>query len=145
MALRFYPALIEQAEGDNPEAGYGVVFPDLPGCISSGETVQEAAINAAEALSLHIEGMAEDGLPIPPPGSPDAPLPDWLADVAGKLIARVLVPVDMPGRAIRANITLDEGLLSRLDAAAAAEGTSRSGYIAQAVRQRLQAVHAPRG
>ncbi|MEO8714886.1 MAG: type II toxin-antitoxin system HicB family antitoxin [Acetobacteraceae bacterium] len=138
MALRFYPALIEQAEGDGPNDGYGVVFPDLPGCTSGGDSVQEAATNAAEALSLHIEGMAEDGLPIPPAGSPDARLPEWLADVAGEIVARVLVPVEMPGRVIRANITLDEGLLSRLDAAAAAEGTSRSGYIAQAVRQRLR-------
>lgn len=144
MALRFYPALIEQAEGDGPDDGYGVIFPDLPGCISSGETVQGAATSAAEALSLHVEGMVEDGLAIPPPGSPDAPLPDWLAEVPGTIVARVLVPVEMPGRAIRANITLDEGLLSRLDAAAAAEGTSRSGYIAQAVRQRLHGAHSHR-
>jgi len=142
MPLQFYPALIDQAEGDGPTEGYGVVFPDLPGCVSGGDSVQLAATNAAEALSLHIEGMVEDGLPIPSPSSPDARLPEWLADVPGAIVARVLVPVEMPGRAIRANITLDEGLLSRLDAAAAAEGTSRSGYIAQAVRERLRAAHA---
>ena len=77
MVLRFYPALIERAADGG---GFGVVFPDLPGCVSAGATVQEAAANAAEALALHIEGMAEDGDPIPEPSAPDAPLPDWLAE-----------------------------------------------------------------
>jgi predicted RNase H-like HicB family nuclease len=138
MALRYYPALIEQDEGDTPDAGYGVVFPDLPGCTSGGDTVQDAAVNAAEVLALHIEGMLEDGGRIPEPSPLDAPLPDWLADVPGTIAARVLVPVEMPGRSVRTNITLDEGLLARLDAAATAQGMSRSGFIAQAVRERLR-------
>ncbi len=140
MGLSFYPACIEA--GETP--GFSVFFPDLPGCISGGATVQEAAVNAAEALSLHIEGMAEDGEAIPEPSAPDAPLPEWVAvddpaDPPSRIVARVLVPVELPGRSIRTNITLDEGLLARLDAAAAADGTSRSGYIAEAVRAKLQA------
>lgn len=143
MVLRFYPACINQDEGDKPEDGYGVFFPDLPGCISAGDTVQDAAINAAEALALHIEGMVEDGDPLPEPSAPDAPLPDWLAGVSGPIIARALVPVELPGRAVRANITMDESLLARLDAAAAAAGMSRSGYIAQAVREQLRSSRQP--
>jgi hypothetical protein len=100
--------------------------------------VDEAAVNAAEALSLHLEGMAENGVPIPAPSATDAPLPDWAAEVSPVIAARVLVPMELPGRSVRANITLDEGLLARLDAAAAAEGMSRSGYIAAAVRERLR-------
>ncbi len=135
MGLQFFPALIDkQADTD-----FGVVFPDLPGCVTTGEIVQEAAINAAEVLALHIEGMAEDGLPVPQPSAPDAPLPEWLADVPGPVVAKVLVPVEMPGRIVRANITLDAALLGRLDAAAAAQGLSRSGFIAEAVRERLRA------
>jgi predicted RNase H-like HicB family nuclease len=133
MTLRFYPACIEQAED-----GCSVFFPDLPGCISVGETVQAAAVNAAEALGLHLEGMAEDGEPLPPPSAIDAPLPDWAAEAGADALARVLIPAELPGRAVRANITLDEGLLSRLDAAAISEGLSRSGYIAAAVRERLR-------
>lgn len=136
MVLRFYPALIDRAPG---EGGFGVVFPDLPGCISGGDSVQDAASQAAEALALHIEGISEDGLDIPAPSSPDAPLPGWLAAAPGCTVAHVLVPVEMPGRTVRANITIDEGLLARLDAAAAAEGTSRSRFIAEAVRSRLRA------
>jgi predicted RNase H-like HicB family nuclease len=138
MVLRYYPALIVQDEGDGPDAGYGAVFPDLPGCTSAGATVQDAATNAAEALAGHVDVTLDAGEDIPPPSSPDAPLPDWLEVVPGRIAARVLVPVDMPGRSVRTNITLDEGLLARLDAAATAEGMSRSGFIAQAVRERLR-------
>lgn len=145
MPLRFYPAIIGQDDGEGPDDGFGVVFPDLPGCVSAGDTVQQAAENAAEALALHIEGMAEDHDPIPAPSAPDAPLPDWLADVPGsRLVARVLVPVEMPGKAVRVNVTLDELLLQRLDQVAAAEGQSRSGYLAEAVRERLRQGRAPR-
>lgn len=134
MAMRFYPALISKEPGTD----FGVVFPDLPGCVSGGPTVQEAAEHAAEALALHVEGMLDEGEQVPPPSAPDASLPDWLADVPGDTVATVLVPVEMPGRVARLNITLDEGLLSRLDSAAAGEGMSRSGFIAQAVRDRLR-------
>lgn len=139
MGLRFYTACIE---GDDTP-GFSVFFPDLPGCISAGDTVQEAATNATEALALHIEGMVESGQPIPEPSAPDDPLPDWLTpdpdDAPSRIVARVLVPVEMPGRSVRTNITVDEGLLARLDAAAAAAGMSRSGFIAEAVRIRLRA------
>ena len=140
MATRFYPALIERdAEADTD---YGVVFPDLPGCTSSGETVQRAAESAVEALALHIKGMTAERLPVPDSSAPDAPFPDWLAGIPGPIAARVLVPVEMPGRAVRVNVTMDELLLQRVDHAAAAEGRSRSGYLAEAVRERLQGHHA---
>ena len=45
---------------------YGVSFPDLPGCITQGETLKDAIINAAEAIDLHIEGLLDD-IPVPRP------------------------------------------------------------------------------
>jgi predicted RNase H-like HicB family nuclease len=136
MALRYYPAFLI-AEGDQP---YGVIFPDLPGCVSMGDTIQQASTNAAEALSLHIEGMVEANESIPQPSGSDILLPDWAMDSLPDdyTEVRVLVPVEMPGKSVRTNITLDEGLLTRLDAAAAADGMSRSGFIAQAIRERLR-------
>ena len=136
MGMRYYPALIVQNDGDNEADGFAVVFPDLPGCTSDGANVQEAAVMAAEALALHIEGMHEEGEPIPYPSAPGQ-IPDWLGH-GSKIITSVLVPVEMPGKAIRINITMDEALVQRLDAAAASEGNSRSGFLAQAVRERLQ-------
>jgi predicted RNase H-like HicB family nuclease len=138
---RFYRALIVQDDGDNPDDGYGVVFPDLPGCVSSGDTIEQAYELAFEALALHVEGMNEEGLALPEPTPFNAPLPPWLADVAGRIERAVLVPVKIPGRAIRISITMDKGLLGRLDALAAASGDTRSGYIAEAVRNRMEREH----
>ena len=138
MDTQFYPALIIQDEDEEPEHGYGVVFPDLPGCISSGETVEQAYEHAFEALALHVEGMVEEGTALPTPSPFNAPLPRWLAEVPGRIERAILVPVKLPGKAIRISITMDKGLLSRLDASAAASGETRSGYIAQAVRERIE-------
>lgn len=131
MTVRWYPALVERADH-----GFGVVFPDVPGCTSAGDTVDEALRNAAEALEGHIELMVQHGEPVPEPGAPDAPVPDWLGDV--EIVARALVPVELPGRALRVNITIDEGLLRRIDRAARALGTSRSGFLAEAARRMLR-------
>lgn len=83
MDTRFYRALIVQDDGEGSDDGYGVVFPDLPGCTSLGETVEQAYEHAFEALALHIEGMVEEGIPLPQPSPFTAPLPDWLAAAGG--------------------------------------------------------------
>ena len=131
MPMMFFPAFL-YGYGDS----YGAVFPDLPGCVSDGRSVQEASQRAAEALALHIEGLVEDKQAVPQPSEPSVAIPAWLA-AYGEPAARVLVPVECPGPKVRANITIDPGLLARLDAAAAQEGFTRSGFIAQAVRDRL--------
>ena len=138
METQFYRALIIQDEGDGPQDGYGVVFPDLPGCTTSGDTVEQAYEHAFEALALHIEGIFEEGAALPSPSPFNAPLPHWLESAPGRIERTVLVPVKLPGRAMRISITMDKGLLARLDAAAAAIGETRSGYIARAVRERIE-------
>lgn len=55
-----------------PDSDYGVSFPDLPGCITAGGTLEEAREMAAEALALHLEGMARSGMDIPAPSSADS-------------------------------------------------------------------------
>jgi predicted RNase H-like HicB family nuclease len=141
LETRFYRALIVQDEADEAEDGYGVVFPDLPGCTSSGETVEQAYEHAFEALALHVEGMIEEGATLPEPTPFNAPLPHWLAGAPGRIERTVLVPVKLPGRAMRISITMDKGLLARLDTVAATRGETRSGYIAQAVRERMEREH----
>lgn len=137
MPTKYYPAVAEFAEeGPNGENSYSIFFPDLPGCTSAGRGIQEATTNAIEALALHIAGMIEDKDAIPEPSAINARLPDWAEEVDEAF--RFLAPVEMPGKVVRVNITLDEGLLSRLDAAAAADGASRSGFISTAVREVLR-------
>lgn len=60
-----YIALVHKDEGTS----YGVSFPDVPGCISAGDTFEEAVANAAEALAGHFAVMGADGDPIPTPRS----------------------------------------------------------------------------
>jgi predicted RNase H-like HicB family nuclease len=138
MALRFYRAIAYQAPGDGPEDGWDVVFPDLPGCISQGDSVEDALSGGVEALALHIEGMVAERLDLPSSSSLTDPLPDWLlnTDMANQVPA--LLQVEMPGKSTRINITMDVALVDRLDAAARRDGTTRSGFLAQAVREKLQ-------
>jgi predicted RNase H-like HicB family nuclease len=58
-----YVAIVEDA---GPDKAIGLWFPDLPGCFSAGDTVDEALVNAEEALSLYAESLARDGRSLPP-------------------------------------------------------------------------------
>jgi predicted RNase H-like HicB family nuclease len=127
--MRYFPAIIEKSSD-----GYGVFFPDLPGCTSAGATVQEAALNAEEALQAHIDLSVEHGDTIPEPSTLDQIAVD--PDVAEA--ARILVRADPPGRTVRVNITIPEDLLAAVDRYAVRTGYSRSGLLAQAVRERMR-------
>ncbi len=59
-----YAIVIEKAEGN-----FSAYVPDLPGCIATGGTVKEVESQIREAIEFHLEGMREDGTPIPPPAS----------------------------------------------------------------------------
>ncbi|MCX6021943.1 MAG: type II toxin-antitoxin system HicB family antitoxin [Chloroflexi bacterium] len=54
---------------ERAEANYAAYSPDLPGCVSTGQTPDEVKRNMAEAIALHLDGLREDGLPIPEPSS----------------------------------------------------------------------------
>ena len=58
---RYYPIVIHK----DPDSDYCVVIPDLPGCITAGDTLDDAEKQALEAIQCHIEGMLLDGEPIP--------------------------------------------------------------------------------
>lgn len=60
--IYIYPSIITQYK-DNA----GITFPDLPGCVSNANTIDEAIKNAKEVLALHLFGMEEDGIEIPSP------------------------------------------------------------------------------
>ncbi|MCD6734919.1 MAG: type II toxin-antitoxin system HicB family antitoxin [Burkholderiaceae bacterium] len=59
-----YAVVIERAEGD-----YSAYVPDLPGCVATGVTVAEVEAEIREAIVFHVEGLREDGLPVPAPSS----------------------------------------------------------------------------
>jgi predicted RNase H-like HicB family nuclease len=110
------------------DSDYGVSFPDFPGCISAGRTLDEASRMAAEALAFHIQGMIEDGDPVPDPSKID----DIAADAAKRGAIAFLVNVDAPDATVRVNITARESQIARIDALAEAAGLTRSGYMVRA-------------
>jgi predicted RNase H-like HicB family nuclease len=61
-----YPIAIETGDAEH---AYGVLVPDLPGCFSAGDTLDEALANSREAILLHVEGLVEDGQPFPTPST----------------------------------------------------------------------------
>jgi len=109
----------------DPTSDYGVSFPDFPGCITAGSTLEEAKNMAIEALSFHIEGMLEDKETIPAPSTLDTIMdsPDFKDGVA------FLVSTAVPDKTVRVNITLTERELSQIDAAAKQAGASRSAFL----------------
>jgi predicted RNase H-like HicB family nuclease len=138
MATLFFPALFEPAS----DGGFGVFFPDVPGCTSGGDDFDAAVRNAIEGLQFHLDGLREEGLPIPKPSTSFA-WPRW-AGRRPKGVQAALIPAEVADAAVRLNITMDKGLLARIDRAAEAEGMTRSGYLAQAARERLAATRAPK-
>lgn len=88
--------------------GYGVYFPDLPGCVSFGASFEEAQREAADALGLHIYGMEKDGDSIPEPSKVVKVDPDT---VPGYLIAPIVIFPDMvknelDNKRVKTNVTL---------------------------------------
>ena len=125
---------------------YGVSFPDFPGCITAGKTLDEASRLAPEALALHIQGMIEDGETVPEPSKVD----DIAKDAARHGAIAFMVTVDAPDVTVRVNITARESQIERIDRLAEAAGLTRSAYMVRAslgeqkrvVRGRSQSVRA---
>jgi predicted RNase H-like HicB family nuclease len=121
------------------KSDYGVSFPDFPGCITAGSTLDEARRMAAEALSFHIAGMREDGEALPEPSSLD----DLRHDPAMKGAVAFLVTVAEPEKTIRFNVTARESQLAEIDSRARAARLTRSAYLVHSALGRKNAKAAP--
>lgn len=121
------------------EAGtYGISFPDFPGAISGGETLDEALRRGGETLAVHIESIVEDGDALPRIRTLDEIKADaTFAEDFADAVSVAVIEADLPGRSVRLNISLDERLVERIDKRAREMGESRSGFLAAAARQRL--------
>lgn len=107
------------------KSDYGVSFPDFPGCVSAGATLEEAKDNAKEALTLHIAGMKEDLEVIPQPSSLDT----IMIDDDFKDGVAFLVGYTPPAKTVRVNITVAENDLAAIDSAAKKAGATRSSFL----------------
>lgn len=129
MATAYYPAIVEKGIDS-----YGVYFPDVPGCVSAGRTVNEAVMGAEEALNGHLSVAADFGDPIAAPSE----LHEIEAAEGSIEVCRILVRAERPGKAVRVQLSIEEGLLARIDRVA----KNRSRFLADAARAALAAQNA---
>ena len=129
----FIPVAIHKDEG----SVFGVSVPDIPGCFSYGDTVEDALKNAQAAVIFHVEGLWEDG-------EFDSLTPSSIEDLQDSNeypdALWALVDVDLSrlsNKQTRFNVSWPEYLLARVDEYAAAHHETRSGFLAKAAQQAL--------
>lgn len=116
---------------------YGVTVPDLPGCFSAGDTIEEAIANGREAIDAHYELLMENQEVIPVPLSiAEHKLDPLLSDAIWAII-----DVDVEqylSKPVRLNISLPEGLVRSIDEYASAHHMTRSGFLAKAAQEAMK-------
>ena len=123
----YFPIVIHKDQSSD----YGVIVPDLPGCYSAGDTMDEAMAMAKEAVEAHIEGLLLDGGPVPAAqaieehqAKPEYVDADFWAVVDVDLSS-------LSGKAQRINLTVPDLFLRQIDDYASAHGMTRSGLMVQ--------------
>ena len=120
------------------KSDFGVSFPDFPGCITAGKNIDEAKDMAQEALTLHIQGMLEDGEKLPGPSRLEEIMSD--PDYANAIAYLVVSVPDAKPRRVRINVTVPEMTLKQIDAAAKKRGMSRSSFLVHAAQNAIQSI-----
>jgi predicted RNase H-like HicB family nuclease len=129
-----YIAILEK----EPESLWGVYFPDLPGCVTAGQTADQATRRAVEALRLYVETAGPDQA-MPQPRSLDDLLgdPEISAALAAGAVAFRVPVVAASGKPERVNISVDSGVLRAVDQAARAAGLTRSAFLSAAAEAKI--------
>ncbi|WP_048305546.1 type II toxin-antitoxin system HicB family antitoxin [Halomonas sp. PR-M31] len=128
--MAHYIALLHREED-----AYSVLFPDFPGCVSTGDSYEDALRMGAEALAFHVAGMQEDGELVPEPRSLEQIKiadDDWIEWNDALVTLIPLLPP--PEISERVNVTLPKRLLAQIDAVS----RNRSGFLAQAAAEALR-------
>lgn len=122
-------------EGDS---AFGVIFPDVPGCFSAGDTFDEAVANAEEALRQHAEVAAECGRSLPEPRGFEQLMadPEVRQDIAGVPLIAVPLPETTDHR-FEVSVSVDRGLYDAIGDAAKAKGMTRADFLAAAAREKI--------
>ena len=130
-----FPVVIHKEEG----TCYGVTVPDLLGCISAGESADDALENVKEAITGHVESMVSSGYPLPEVKSVQEHVEGELAeDYEGGIWAYVDVDLNAATDvAVRISVTIPSRVLARIDRQAKLESKTRSGFLVQAAEARL--------
>jgi predicted RNase H-like HicB family nuclease len=134
LGAKHYLGVAERADGN-----WSVSFPAFPGTVTTGDTIAELYAHAKDALGSVIEAMQEDGLAIPE-SFEDLPETAEHFRPSDYLDPHVMiVPVEVCGKALRINVTMDEALVARVDRFAGRVHSSRSAILARGARLVLAA------
>lgn len=129
-----YPVVIHK----DKDSDFGVTVPDIPGCFSAGETMDEALLMAQEAIECHLEGLLIDGDVVPVPTA----IENHQKNKEFKSGVWAVGEIDISKLSVkskRINITMPERLINTVDNYAQRHGSSRSGILAQAITEYMSA------
>lgn len=132
--MKTYFAAVLKDQG----SAYGVIFPDIPGCFSAGDTFEEAVANAEEALRQHADVAAENGLKLPEPRGFDELLADPAVrkEIGG--VPLIAVPLmEATDDQIEVSLSVDRALYDAIVDAADASGMTRADFLAAAAREKI--------
>ena len=122
-----YPAFVDGKAG-----AYGVAFPDIPGIVAMGETMDDALVNAEEALRDYVTETERDGGRV----IGASPLEQASPPEGSVLVAIPLIRLS--GRTVRANLTLDEGVVEFMDSEARRRHMTRKAFVEWMTRRIAQ-------
>ena len=129
MKRRLYPVVLE----GGPRGTFGAWFPDFPGCVAGGKSLEEATAKAEKALAQAVDALAENNQPMPEP----TPVERIVLPKGCTPLAYFIVGVDPPDPSERVNIYLPKSLIAQADRRAAELGMSRSSFFGFAVTRIL--------
>lgn len=118
------------------DSAFGVHFPDVPGCFSAADCWNEVHANAVAALRYWFE----DAAPVEPRGLEEI-RELAAADLAAGASLMVVPLVEVANRKVRANVSIDQGVLSAIDSEARRRGQTRAAFIAEAARREIEGSH----
>jgi predicted RNase H-like HicB family nuclease len=127
--MQYFYAIVHK----DPDSAFGVEFPDLPGCFSAADREEDVLPNACEALELWFEDA-----PDAQPRSLDAIRELAAADLAAGAFLVAVPRIRRTGKQVRANISLDRGMLDAIDRAASERKLTRSAFLADAARHEIE-------
>jgi predicted RNase H-like HicB family nuclease len=135
MTTRHYIAVADRAPG---EAIWSIVFPDFPGVTSAATEFADVPQQACDAIATAVEDMIAEGEALP--ASVEEGRQSEIEPAEFHDPRYVVVPVELAETPTRINVSIDRGLLKRIDDAASHRGMTRSGFLAEGARKLLRSL-----
>lgn len=130
--MKYFYAIVHKDQ----DSAFGVTFPDLPGCFSAADRIDDVVPNACEALELWFEDLPEVE-----PSDLAAIHRASAEDIAEGAFVIAVPRLRNTGKLVRANVSLDRGMLDAIDCAANARRLTRSAFLAEAARNEIEGRH----